>query len=164
MAVEQDNGTIVRRFLERVWNGGDLDAIKDLVDDQFTNFGVRQSGAHAAMRHIVTAWRTAFPDLRYEILEEIVHGDKVVHRVIEVQKLMHLCGSSPSRLDQQGHPFPYPWRTVGEKEDVIRLDDLQVLQVSAEQGEHRIWPLERGVNEGGKAGLLLPLGIHHIHD
>ena len=82
MALEQDNGAIVRRFTERVWNDGDLSAIEDLVDDQFTNFGVRQPGGHAAVRHIVTAWRTAFPDLRFEILEEIVHGDKVVHRVM----------------------------------------------------------------------------------
>ena len=82
MATEQDNGAVVRRFFERVWNNGDLSAIEDLVDDQFTNFGVRQPGAHAAMRHIVTAWRTAFPDLRFEIQEEIVHDDKVVHRVI----------------------------------------------------------------------------------
>ena len=82
MATEQDNAAVVRRLFERVWNGGDLSAIEDLVDDRFTNFGVRQPGAHAAMRHIVTAWRTAFPDLRYEILEEIVLGDKVVHRVL----------------------------------------------------------------------------------
>lgn len=82
MAVEKDNGAIVRRLFERVWNGGDLSAIEDLVDDQFTNFGVRQPGAHAAMRRIVTAWRTAFPDLRFEIQEEIVHDDKVVHRVL----------------------------------------------------------------------------------
>lgn len=34
MALEQDNGAIVRRFTERVWNGGDLSAIEDLVDDQ----------------------------------------------------------------------------------------------------------------------------------
>lgn len=82
MGTEQDNGAIVRRLFDRVWNGGDLSAIEDLVDDQFTNFGVRRPGGHAAMRHIVTAWRTAFPDLRYEILEEIVLGDKVVHRVL----------------------------------------------------------------------------------
>ena len=82
MALEQDNGAIVRCLFERVWNGGDLSAIEDLVDDQFTNFGVQQPGAHAAMRHIVTAWRTAFPDLRFEIQEEIVHDDKVVHRVL----------------------------------------------------------------------------------
>ena len=82
MALEQDNGAIVRRFFEEVWNGGDLSAIEDLVDDHFTNFGNRLPGAYAAMRHIVTAWRTAFPDLRYEIQEEIVHGDKVVLRVM----------------------------------------------------------------------------------
>jgi len=82
MGTEQDNGAIVRRLFERVWNGGDLSAIEDLVDDQFTNFGVRQPGGHAAMRHIVTAWRTAFPDLHSDIQEEIVHDDKVVLRVI----------------------------------------------------------------------------------
>jgi len=82
MAVEQDNGAIVRRFLDLVWNRGELSAIEDLVDDEFTNFGVRRKGGHAGMRHIVTVWRTAFPDLHYEIQEEIVHEDKVVTRVL----------------------------------------------------------------------------------
>jgi ketosteroid isomerase-like protein len=82
MALEQDNGAIVRRLCERVWNDGDLSAIEDLVDDDVTNFGVRRPGGHAAMRHIVTAWRTAFPGLRHDIQEEIVHRDKVVHRVM----------------------------------------------------------------------------------
>jgi predicted ester cyclase len=80
MAFEQDNGAIVRRFLDLVWNRGELSAIDDLVDDNFTNFGVRQPGGHAGMRHIVTVWRTAFPDLHFEIQEEIVHDDKVVTR------------------------------------------------------------------------------------
>jgi predicted ester cyclase len=80
MAVEQDNGAVVRRFLDLVWNRGELAAIEDLVDDEFTNFGVRRKGGHAGMRHIVTVWRTAFPDLHYEIQEEIVHEDKVVTR------------------------------------------------------------------------------------
>jgi predicted ester cyclase len=81
MAIEQDNGAIVRRLWDVVWNRGELDAIDDLVDDDFTNFGIRRPGGRAAMRHIVTVWRTAFPDLRYDIDEEIVHEDKVVHRV-----------------------------------------------------------------------------------
>ena len=67
MAFEQDNGAIVRRFTDLVWNRGDLSAIDDLVDDDFTNFGVRRPGGHAGMRHIVTVWRTAFPDLHFEI-------------------------------------------------------------------------------------------------
>jgi predicted ester cyclase len=82
MTTEQDNAAVVRRFLDLVWNNGELSAIEELVDDDFTNFGIRRPGGHAAVRHIVTAWRTAFPDLRYEIQEEIVHDDKVVLRVM----------------------------------------------------------------------------------
>ena len=43
MAVEQDNGAIVRRFMDLVWNRGELSAIDDLVDDDFTNFGASTS-------------------------------------------------------------------------------------------------------------------------
>jgi predicted ester cyclase len=82
MTVDDDNGAVVRRFWERVWNAGDLSAIDELVDDNFVNFSVRQPGAHAAMRHIVTAWRTAFPDLRFDIQEEVICGGTVVHRVM----------------------------------------------------------------------------------
>ncbi len=82
MAAEQDNAAIVRRFWELVWNNGELTAIDELVDDDFTNFGIRRPGGHAALWHIVTAWRTAFPDLHMEIQEEIACDDTVVHRVI----------------------------------------------------------------------------------
>lgn len=81
-ATESDSAAIVRRYWDVVWNRGDLSAIDDLVDDNFTNFGVRQPGAHAVVRQIVTAWRTAFPDLNYEIRQEIVQDDKVVHQVV----------------------------------------------------------------------------------
>jgi ketosteroid isomerase-like protein len=82
MATEQDNAAIVRRFWELVWNQGELAAIDDLVDDDFTNFGIRRPGGRAGVRHIVTVWRTAFPDLHMQVQEEIVRGDQVVHRVM----------------------------------------------------------------------------------
>jgi predicted ester cyclase len=82
MAAEQDNAAVIRRFWDLVWNNGELSAVEELVDDDFTNFGIRRPGGHAAVRHIVTAWRTAFPDLRFEIQEEIACDDKVVHRGI----------------------------------------------------------------------------------
>jgi ketosteroid isomerase-like protein len=82
MATEQDNAAVVRRFWDLVWNKGELSAINELVDDDFTNFGIRRPGGHAAVRHIVTAWRTAFPDLHIEVQEEIACGDTVVHRVL----------------------------------------------------------------------------------
>jgi hypothetical protein len=82
MAAEQGNAAVVRRFWDQVWNNGELPAIEELVDDDFTNFGIRQPGGHAALRHIVTAWRTAFPDLHIEVEEEIAAGDAVVHWVM----------------------------------------------------------------------------------
>ena len=77
MAAEQDNAAVVRRFWDLVWNNGELPAIEELVDDDFTNFGIQRPGGHAALRHIVTAWR----DLHIEVEEEIASGDTVVHRV-----------------------------------------------------------------------------------
>jgi ketosteroid isomerase-like protein len=77
MAAEQDNAAVVRRFWDLVWNNGELPAIEEVVDDDFTNFGIQRPGGHAALRHIVTAWR----DLHIEVEEEIASGDTVVHRV-----------------------------------------------------------------------------------
>jgi SnoaL-like polyketide cyclase len=71
MTAEQDNAAVVRRFWDLVWNTGELTAIEELVDDDFTNFGIRRPGGQAALRHIVTAWRTAFPDLHIEVHEEV---------------------------------------------------------------------------------------------
>jgi ketosteroid isomerase-like protein len=82
MAAERDNAAVVRGFWDRVWNNGELPAIEELVDDDFTNFGIRRPGGHAALRHIVTAWRTAFPDLHMEVQQEITCGDTVVHQVM----------------------------------------------------------------------------------
>jgi len=54
MAPEQDNAAVVRRFFERVWNAGDLSAIEDLVDDQFTNQLGLVSGTEPVTE---TSWR-----------------------------------------------------------------------------------------------------------
>jgi hypothetical protein len=39
MGTEHDNAAIVRRFWDLVWNKGELPAIDELVDDDFTNRG-----------------------------------------------------------------------------------------------------------------------------
>jgi hypothetical protein len=78
MTAEQDNAAVVRRFWDLACNSGELPAIEELVDDNFTNFGIRQPGGHAALRHIVTAWRTAFPDLHIQIQEGVTNAD--LHR------------------------------------------------------------------------------------
>jgi len=93
------------------------------VSDNLTNFGVRQPGGHAGMRHIVAVWRTAFPDLHFEIQEEIVHDDKVVTRGL--MRGAHLGefqqGSDPadmhrrSTTDHAGHGPAAPTVTAARE-------------------------------------------------
>jgi steroid delta-isomerase-like uncharacterized protein len=76
-----NNAELVRRYFDLVWNHGDLAAIDDFFGDEFTNFGHRGADARTLVRAIVAAWRAAFPDLRFDIEEEIVSADAVVHLV-----------------------------------------------------------------------------------
>ena len=76
-AVERNNAQIVRRYFDQVWNRGDLDAVERFFGDEFTNFSHRSPDARALIAKIVTIWRTAFPDLRFEIEDEVVRGDAV---------------------------------------------------------------------------------------
>jgi predicted ester cyclase len=78
---EKDNAELVRRHFDVLWNQGGLAAVEDFFGDEFSNFGRRGPDAHALIRSIVAAWRSAFPDLHYEIDDEIVSADAVVHRV-----------------------------------------------------------------------------------
>ena len=78
---ERRNAELVRRHFEVIWNQGDVAAVDDFFGDEFTNFGRRAADARALVRAIVGVWRAAFPDLRFEIEDEIVRGDAVVHLV-----------------------------------------------------------------------------------
>jgi len=75
-----ENAELIRRYFDVVWNNGDLAAIDDFFGDEFSNFGRRGADARGLIRAIVAAWRTGFPDLRFEIEDEVVCGDAVVHR------------------------------------------------------------------------------------
>jgi len=78
---ERDNAEIVRRYFEQVWNRGELAAVQRFFGDEFTNFGHTGADARALIVKIVTIWRTAFPDLRFEIEDEVVQADAVVHLI-----------------------------------------------------------------------------------
>jgi hypothetical protein len=65
---------------EEAFNNGNLDAIDDLVADEFSNFRKPGEGRATAKR-IATMWRTAFPDWHMTIEDEIVHDGVVVPRV-----------------------------------------------------------------------------------
>src|SRR5262245_49292143 len=77
---------------------------------------------------------------------------------------MHLLSSQAERVHQEWNPLPDPRRPIGDKKYLVRLGDLESLQVGTQHGHHRIWHPERRVNYGSKTGFALPLSIYHIDD
>src|SRR6266487_3260876 len=68
-----------------------------------------------------------------------------------------------TRLAEQ-HRMAVPW-VLDTLEQYARYPMMQKrVTPGAQQGEHRIGSLERGVNHRSKTGITFALGIHHIHD
>lgn len=78
MSVEA-NKAVIRAFVES-WNNGDLDRLGNLMDEActLTVSGQTLSMGPSAMRQNAQYWRGAFPDWRFELLDLIAEGDKVV--------------------------------------------------------------------------------------
>jgi predicted ester cyclase len=73
-----DPADVVRNWIERVWNGHDLDALDDLHPTPFLNEGAPSTpdDARAWLRDM---WAT-FPDLKYAIDEVVSAGNRVAIR------------------------------------------------------------------------------------
>jgi len=70
------NKTIVRRFVEEVWNQSNLDVADELVHPDFENG--EGKGPEAIKENVRALRLIAFPDLRFEIEHLIAEGDYVV--------------------------------------------------------------------------------------
>ena len=77
-----DNRLIVRRFVEETINNGNIDSAglfvwEDVVEQvPFPGQGPGLKG----LKDVLRSMRTAFPDLKFSIEEQIAEGDKVVTR------------------------------------------------------------------------------------
>ena len=74
----EDNKTIIRRFVEEVYNKGDL----DLLDELFaSDFSVHSPDIDTddleSFKGFICYARTAFPDLHFTIEDQIAEGEKV---------------------------------------------------------------------------------------
>ena len=81
MSTEQ-NRALVRRVFEEVWNQGKLEVADEIyaADYVLRNPGVAEVRGIEALKELVTAYRAAFPDLRYTVEDLIAEGDKVAAR------------------------------------------------------------------------------------
>jgi steroid delta-isomerase-like uncharacterized protein len=76
------NKEIVRAFVE-AWNTKDLDRFDELMSEscRLTVGGNTISCSPSATRAIAEHWLSAFPDYRFELLDLIAEGDRVVARM-----------------------------------------------------------------------------------
>jgi steroid delta-isomerase-like uncharacterized protein len=78
-----ESKAIVRRVNEEIWNKGDLDVIDEVIADDFVTTVIGapdQIRGPQGFREFVVMYRTAFPDLRLTIEEQITEGEIVVTR------------------------------------------------------------------------------------
>ena len=76
----ENNKTIARCTFEEIWNRGNIAVIdrrfaSDYIEHSSTEIKGPQGG-----KQFARAIRSAFPDFRYTIQDEIAEGDRVVHR------------------------------------------------------------------------------------
>ena len=79
-----DNKALTQRFIEEVFNQGNLATLEELVDDGFVEHEEfpGTSADKAGLATFVTTLRDAFPDIRFEILAMAADGDEVwIHHV-----------------------------------------------------------------------------------
>ena len=84
MSVEENNKALVRRFVDEVLNGGNLDAVDELMAPDYLDHSVPQgkyAGREGLKRSLVKQLASS-SDLRFHIEEQIAEGEKVITWVI----------------------------------------------------------------------------------
>lgn len=80
MTVE-NNKTLVREYLEKVWNNADMGALEAMTTQGFKyTIGGQAPRDLAAMKQFVLAQHKAFPDWHIHIVDMIAEGNKVTIR------------------------------------------------------------------------------------
>lgn len=78
----EENKIVARRVCEEAWNQGKLEVLEECYSDPFI---FHYHGAHSwtldQYKQLISRWRTAFADFRFDVEDVIAEGDKVVLRI-----------------------------------------------------------------------------------
>jgi predicted ester cyclase len=75
----EGNLDVVERLWEIAFNQGNLDVLPELVHEKFENFGTTTNGPKF-LADLITAQRTAFPDMHFTPVQVLADGDWVIRR------------------------------------------------------------------------------------
>jgi steroid delta-isomerase-like uncharacterized protein len=82
--MSEENKALVRRYFEEIWDKGNLDLIDELFTTNFVRHGptATEGEVHGkeGFESLVSMYRSALPDLRIPIEDQIAEGDRVVTR------------------------------------------------------------------------------------
>ena len=78
----EENKAITRRFVDEVQIGGNISAIDEFLADNFVNHSAPPGlpPDREGVKQLFTMFRTAFPDFRAVIHDQVAERDKVVTR------------------------------------------------------------------------------------
>jgi len=77
--MSQENKAIFSRYLEEIWNKGNLAVVDEILTPDFVQHAPgRDVKGLEAFKQYVMAFRTAFPDFHFTIEDQFAEGEKVV--------------------------------------------------------------------------------------
>jgi predicted ester cyclase len=115
-----DNKAVARRVLEEIFPANDVDALRDVISDQFVNHEAPPGtppglGGITMFMHMLNE---AFTDQRWEIHDVLAEGDKVVIRC--THSGMHT--GDYFGLPATGRRFAY------KQMHIVRFDDVKCIE------------------------------------
>jgi steroid delta-isomerase-like uncharacterized protein len=79
----EKNKILVRNLIEEVWNQGSFSVVDDLVSGEYIGQSAPETfRGPDSYKQFYSTLRTAFPDIRFTIEDQIAEGDKVATRWI----------------------------------------------------------------------------------
>jgi len=80
----EDNKTLAWRWLDEVWNKGDLSLIDELIAPNYVLHDPIRPGlkGRAGIKESIATFRAAFPDIHFTIEAQIAEGEQIVSRYI----------------------------------------------------------------------------------
>ena len=76
----EENRMIARRVLDALWNREDFAAVDALIAADYDGHSSTEFDGHDGAKQFVPVLRSAFPDFRFVIEDQLAEGDKVVTR------------------------------------------------------------------------------------